>query len=1058
MIKKLLIIFLIVLSVSITSNASKLAEVALRDDGDLGLLLRSGFDVTFITNGNMAEVVLYDNSERLRLAQLGLHFVITNQDIETYFANRLRDGRDDMGGYKTYSEIVEELEALHEDYPDIVSEPVSIGESIEEREIWAVKISDNPNDEEDNEPEVLFTALIHAREVITAEVLFGVMHHLVENYEEDERITMLVDEREIWFIPCHNPDGYVLNEEEEPEGGGMQRKNCRPNGYEYNRIGVDLNRNWDYEWGYDNEGSSPRVYDQTYRGAEAFSEPETQAAREFINDHNFTTTIYFHSWGNLILYPIGYDYLHPEDRSTLTALAKRMAVDNYYQTGTGWETLYPTNGDSDDWLYLTDEHEKIMAFTVEVGNRIDHFWPELDRIEPLVEENIETCLTLAEYGDQPERALRPLPPTNISAVTNLQGNVVVQWEIAEDEVNPPVNYRVRAILPDESFFDEVDEDLEIWELDNFSFTQFDPHSEPSCYRLRTTGEMATMTLIEEIPAPDTLWAWVRCNLRNIHRDVHGIVLEVSYDGYDWEAISGSDTEDLIINERNIGPGITGETDGWIRTCWYMRDHTDEMVRLRFRYYMLDHRSNGEAAYIDDIGPLPGWEERDILVEDVEDLIWTDNDHDLDDGLIYQVQAIDAEDDLSFWSQPACIEEGPSLYGISISAGWSIISSPLDPVEPNLFDIFAPFTDKDVLMQVKDANGDFFVPEHQYNGIGEWNVHWGYQIKLNQASDLPILGYPIPEDTPIPLRSNWSIISYFPEAQIPVVDALATIEENLFICKDGWGRFWLPSWEFNNIPNMHQGEGYFVYMEDYDTLIYPSEHEDFALNHSPDRGNAGRMSAPHTNRNYHSLDLAGYMPPSPDNHSLLLHFNEPIEAGVISLIDNDGNLCGKCRTIEGQTTVGLAAWGELNDGVQGYKTGEVIYGYWCADNSDIQIPLDISTIQGNPFYTTNDISILSANLKTIELPIDHGIISAYPNPFNGVVALKYNLRTPSNISLIIYDSNGRIVNELVSGNYNIGSHRLVWDASDIPSGLYLSELEVHSKGNTIRSQTTLLLIR
>ena len=73
----------------------------------------------------------------------------------------------------------------------------------------------------------------------------------------------------------------------------MWRKNRLDQGN--GNYGVDLNRNFGYMWGYDDEGSSPDPYSETYRGASAFSEPETQALREFVNDREFKICLNYHT-------------------------------------------------------------------------------------------------------------------------------------------------------------------------------------------------------------------------------------------------------------------------------------------------------------------------------------------------------------------------------------------------------------------------------------------------------------------------------------------------------------------------------------------------------------------------------------------------------------------------------------------------------------------------------------------------------------------------------------------------------------------------------------------
>ena len=280
-------------------------------------------------------------------------------------------------------------------YPNLITAKVSIGTSHRGNDLWMVKISDNPDTDED-EPEALYTALHHAREPQSMMTLMYFMYHILEQYGNDPKITWLIDHRELYFIPVVNPDGYIYNELLYPDGGGYWRKNRREN--DDGTYGVDLNRNYGYEWGYDNEGSSPYPGSDTYRGPYAFSEPETQAIRDFCNGHPFALTLNYHSYSNLLICPWGYkpDYKTP-DSLTYDRYGAAMTRYNHYEYGTGDQTVgYLVNGDSDDWMYGEQSGKsKIFAMTPEVGTDADGFWPTQDRIVPLAQENVFPNLYLA---------------------------------------------------------------------------------------------------------------------------------------------------------------------------------------------------------------------------------------------------------------------------------------------------------------------------------------------------------------------------------------------------------------------------------------------------------------------------------------------------------------------------------------------------------------------------------------------------------------------------------------------------------------------------------------
>ena len=149
-----------------------------------------------------------------------------------------------------------------------------------------VKISNNPDVNEDK-PEILYTALHHAREPMGMMQMIYYMYYLLENYGTDPEVTYLVNNREMYFIPVVNPDGYEYNRQTDPNGGGMWKKNRRKN--DDGTYGVDLNRNYGpyIYWNAPNGGSSINPATDLYRGASPFSESETSAIRDFLSKKNF---------------------------------------------------------------------------------------------------------------------------------------------------------------------------------------------------------------------------------------------------------------------------------------------------------------------------------------------------------------------------------------------------------------------------------------------------------------------------------------------------------------------------------------------------------------------------------------------------------------------------------------------------------------------------------------------------------------------------------------------------------------------------------------------------
>lgn len=306
-----------------------------------------------------------------------------------------------MGGYYNFAEMVAAMDALVAANPAIVQK-FSLGKSGENRDIWCIKISDNVATDE-AEPEVLYSGLQHAREAITGTSLIFFMQYLVENYS-DARVNALVNNREIFIVPCVNPDGYVHNQTTNPSGGGMWRKNKNMTLGD----GVDLNRNYNVDWGRTGGGSS-NPGDETYWGTAAFSEKETQVMRSFITARNFVVAIDQHCYGPYYSLPFGFRTGHSlstVDQNFYTFIPALMGKYNCHRAGNSYETVgYEVAGGIKDYFVLGDiglgSKQKVLGMTGEAGG--GSFWAPKTSIIKLSQglcfQNLQLALSAGSYAD-----------------------------------------------------------------------------------------------------------------------------------------------------------------------------------------------------------------------------------------------------------------------------------------------------------------------------------------------------------------------------------------------------------------------------------------------------------------------------------------------------------------------------------------------------------------------------------------------------------------------------------------------------------------------------------
>lgn len=288
-----------------------------------------------------------------------------------------------MGGYMTYAEVNSKLDSMRMWYPQFISVKFSVGNTYENRTMYGVRVTRNP-DATTGRPQVLMHALIHAREPLSMTHQFYFMFWLFENYNTNFTARYILDNREIYWVPIFNADGYVYNQTTNPNGGGMWRKNRKPCS---GGTGADLNRNFGiYQfWNSTNGGSSTSCNSDTYRGTAPFSENETFNLMTFVNTHNFNSAVSAHTYGGYLIKPwcwqdpIG----TPDDAKYNSWFTDMDWSQPAYINGFPSQTVgYKVRGGTDDWYYNDSVHtgHHILSYTPE--SDFLSFWPAQNYIIP----------------------------------------------------------------------------------------------------------------------------------------------------------------------------------------------------------------------------------------------------------------------------------------------------------------------------------------------------------------------------------------------------------------------------------------------------------------------------------------------------------------------------------------------------------------------------------------------------------------------------------------------------------------------------------------------------
>ncbi len=304
-----------------------------------------------------------------------------------------------FANYKTEDQIRSYVDGLAAAHPALASVSV-FGSSIQGQDLYQITITgpDAPGNLAADRPVVILNGCQHAREWVSPATVVYLADQLLERYGTDPRVSGLVDTARIVIAPMVNPDGYEYTWSSQR----LWRKNRR-GGY-----GVDLNRNWGYEWG--GQGSSGSTGDETYRGTSPFSEPESAALRDLALSFggDVVAHIDYHSFSQLIMWPFGYaeGVQTPEpDRTRFQNVSAQMSGAMLSVNGAFYDPiqsvdLYPAAGTSSDWFY---GQLGATSFGIELRDTgFDGFLLPPEQILPTAQENFEGLLV---FLDQTTRLL-----------------------------------------------------------------------------------------------------------------------------------------------------------------------------------------------------------------------------------------------------------------------------------------------------------------------------------------------------------------------------------------------------------------------------------------------------------------------------------------------------------------------------------------------------------------------------------------------------------------------------------------------------------------------------
>jgi len=410
-------------STGITAEGPRLGtivivEVTIPNRDALNELAGAGYD---ISNVQSNVVTIHATLEELeKLKQTGYEYRQIERQPQPPGIELM-----ELGEYHNYSTLTDELNAYAETYPEICR-LYTLGQSVQGRELWAVLITDNPDEEED-EPEFKYVSTIHGDENLCSEMCLYFIDLLLTEYGTDERITNLIDSTAIWIVPLMNPDGREL----------VRRQNAN---------GIDLNRNFPLL-----TDSSLNIFTGEPLDA-SDRQPEVQHIMSWTAQNSFVLSAGFHTGALLVCYPYGYnqqmqavDTPTPDDL-LYEEISRRYSMHNppmwnssQYTDGIINSALwYPVIGEMADWNY---RYVSCNEVTIEISR---NFRPSASQIPSLWNDNSESMLSFLEAVHIGVRGII----TDRASGAPLWAQVLVKGNSHPVFTDPNIGDYHRMLLPD----------------------------------------------------------------------------------------------------------------------------------------------------------------------------------------------------------------------------------------------------------------------------------------------------------------------------------------------------------------------------------------------------------------------------------------------------------------------------------------------------------------------------------------------------------------------------------------------------------------------------------
>jgi len=383
--------------------------------------------------------------------------------------------------------------------------------------------------------------------------------------------------------------------------------------------------------------------------------------------------------------------------------------------------------------------------------------------------------------------------------------------------------------------------------------------------------------------------------------------------------------------------------------------------------------------------------------------------------------------------------------IALSEGWGMVSTNVRPYTESVDAVYQAVGED--LIIAKNNDGNVYMTEYGFNGIGDWNYFEGYQYKMNAENILTVRGSKvIPELNPLNMAEGWNMMAYLRNTPADVVSVMDGVVEDVILIKDEDGSVYMPKYGFNGIGNFNAGKGYQIKTTSATEFTFASNATQYRIEknkHAEIAQNTKRFSRPvNTGSNHTVLVLESAWTEIPQ------------EGDELAAYDKQGNMVGSVVLQEGHNAI--AIWGddELTQEKEGLHTGEVFSLVLYKKGSDELVTLNTSEFErGNNSFIKDGMTVIAGFEMEEVIAQEMELFQNVPNPVRSNTEIGFFLPEDTKATLTLTNSMGQAVVTITDMQYDRGFHSVNLERAQLAAGMYFYSLE--TKAKTLTKQLTII---